>query len=150
MTAPAPVVTGISPNEATPGTKITIRGENFGLISSDIIGINILGKLVWFDLRSFEENENVLALKYDNHCRPYRKCQFISSSGFQQSPRFWGNHGWVHTPFCYRKLYSIVFLNLLLMLIILFFILFNMHLMLTKFSNLIKPNNKHFFNKKVY
>ena len=44
MAAPAPVVTGISPNEATPGTKITIRGENFGLISSDLLGINILGK----------------------------------------------------------------------------------------------------------
>jgi len=43
MAAPAPVVTGISPNEATPGTKITIRGENFGLISSDLLGINILG-----------------------------------------------------------------------------------------------------------
>ena len=45
--APAPVVTGISPNEATPGTKITIRGENFGLVASDLLGINILGKYVW-------------------------------------------------------------------------------------------------------
>ncbi len=57
---PAPVVTGISPNEATPGTKITIRGkakncwqiliirfsfftgENFGTSPSDLLGINIL------------------------------------------------------------------------------------------------------------
>ena len=44
MPPPAPVVTGISPNEATPGTKITIRGENFGLVASDLLGINILGK----------------------------------------------------------------------------------------------------------
>ena len=62
MAAPAPVVTGISPNEATPGTKITIRGENFGLISSDILGINILGKFwILIDLRSFKEKETVLA-----------------------------------------------------------------------------------------
>ena len=43
MTPTAPVVTGISPNEATPGTKITIRGENFGTSASDLLGINILG-----------------------------------------------------------------------------------------------------------
>jgi exocyst complex component 2 len=44
MTKPnSPVVTGISPNEATPGTKITIRGENFGTTASDMLGINILG-----------------------------------------------------------------------------------------------------------
>ena len=46
MGPPAPVVTGISPNEATPGTKITIRGENFGNLASDLLGINILGKLI--------------------------------------------------------------------------------------------------------
>ena len=44
MKPPAPVVTGISPNEATPGTKITIRGENFGTSASDLLGVNILGK----------------------------------------------------------------------------------------------------------
>ena len=91
MAAPAPVVTGISPNEATPGTKITIRGENFGLISSDILGINILGKFqIWFDLCSFKENEGVLAeiLTYDNHRRTYRKCQFISWSRGQVSNNF--------------------------------------------------------------
>ena len=27
---PPPVVSGISPREGPPGTKITIRGENFG------------------------------------------------------------------------------------------------------------------------
>ena len=43
MKVPAPVVTGISPNEAHPGTKITIRGENFGGSASDLLGVNILG-----------------------------------------------------------------------------------------------------------
>ena len=43
MPAPAPVVTGISPNEAHPGTKLTIRGENFGVSASDLLGVNILG-----------------------------------------------------------------------------------------------------------
>lgn len=36
--APPPVVTGLSPNEGPPGTKITIRGENFGSTPSDLIG----------------------------------------------------------------------------------------------------------------
>ncbi|KAF5404749.1 Exocyst complex component 2 [Paragonimus heterotremus] len=36
-----PHVTGISPNEGTPGTKLTIRGENFGQIASDLTHIFI-------------------------------------------------------------------------------------------------------------
>ncbi|CAB4064857.1 EXOC2 [Lepeophtheirus salmonis] len=40
---PAPIVTGISPKEATAGTKITIRGENLGVNDSDILGVLILG-----------------------------------------------------------------------------------------------------------
>ena len=43
MKSIVPIVTGISPNEATPGTKITIRGENFGTSSADLFGVNILG-----------------------------------------------------------------------------------------------------------
>ena len=41
---PPPVVTGISPKEATAGIKITIRGENLGTTPNDVIGVNILGK----------------------------------------------------------------------------------------------------------
>ena len=41
---PPPVVTGISPKEATAGMKITIRGENLGTTPNDLIGVNILGK----------------------------------------------------------------------------------------------------------
>lgn len=33
-----PVVSGISPKEGSPGTKITIRGENLGEDKDDIIG----------------------------------------------------------------------------------------------------------------
>lgn len=36
--APPPVVTGLSPNEGLPGTRITIRGENFGSKPTDLIG----------------------------------------------------------------------------------------------------------------
>lgn len=36
--APPPVVTGLSPIEGPPGTRITIRGENFGNKPSDLIG----------------------------------------------------------------------------------------------------------------
>lgn len=39
----APVVTGISPIEGVPGTKVTIRGENFGNRPEDLIGLTICG-----------------------------------------------------------------------------------------------------------
>ncbi|XP_066578867.1 exocyst complex component 2 isoform X2 [Amia ocellicauda] len=38
-----PLVTGISPNEGTPWTKVTIRGENLGTGPSDLIGLSICG-----------------------------------------------------------------------------------------------------------
>lgn len=36
--APPPIVTGLSPNEGPPGTRIKIRGENFGSKPTDLIG----------------------------------------------------------------------------------------------------------------
>ncbi|XP_060706298.1 exocyst complex component 2 [Hemiscyllium ocellatum] len=38
-----PLVTGISPNEGYPWTKVTIRGENLGTGSTDLIGLTICG-----------------------------------------------------------------------------------------------------------
>ncbi|XP_013377292.1 PREDICTED: exocyst complex component 2 isoform X2 [Chinchilla lanigera] len=38
-----PLVTGISPNEGIPWTKVTIRGENLGTGSTDLIGLTICG-----------------------------------------------------------------------------------------------------------
>ncbi|OON20185.1 IPT/TIG domain protein [Opisthorchis viverrini] len=38
---PAPHVTGISPNEGTPGTKLTIRGENLGQTANDLTHVFI-------------------------------------------------------------------------------------------------------------
>ena len=35
---PAPQVTGISPKEGPPGTRVTLRGENLGVDSKDLIG----------------------------------------------------------------------------------------------------------------
>ena len=37
-----PVVSGISPKEGFPGTKVTIRGENLGNNKDDVIGIGII------------------------------------------------------------------------------------------------------------
>lgn len=39
----APVVTGISPIEGVPGTKVTIRGENLGNRPEDLVGLTICG-----------------------------------------------------------------------------------------------------------
>lgn len=36
--APAPVVTGLSPKEGPPGTKVTIRGEFLGTRANDLMG----------------------------------------------------------------------------------------------------------------
>lgn len=41
--APPPIVTGLSPNEGAPGTRIKIRGENFGSQPGDLIGLTICG-----------------------------------------------------------------------------------------------------------
>ncbi|KAI7799585.1 putative exocyst complex component 2 [Triplophysa rosa] len=38
-----PLVTGISPNEGTPWTKVTIRGENLGTGPNDLTGLSICG-----------------------------------------------------------------------------------------------------------
>ncbi|XP_047651139.1 exocyst complex component 2 isoform X5 [Phacochoerus africanus] len=40
---PPPLVTGISPNEGIPWTKVTIRGENLGTGTPDLIGLTICG-----------------------------------------------------------------------------------------------------------
>lgn len=39
----APLVTGVSPKEGPPGTRVTIRGENFGRDPKDFIGLKICG-----------------------------------------------------------------------------------------------------------
>lgn len=36
--AKKPVVTGLSPKEGPPGTKITIRGEHLGNSARDLVG----------------------------------------------------------------------------------------------------------------
>ncbi|XP_072935687.1 exocyst complex component 2 [Epargyreus clarus] len=40
---PPPVVTGISPKEGPPGTRVTIRGEFLGTSVTDLIGLKICG-----------------------------------------------------------------------------------------------------------
>ena len=39
---PLPLVTGISPKEGPPGTRVTIRGENLGIDVKDLIGKSTL------------------------------------------------------------------------------------------------------------
>lgn len=39
--APPPVVTGLSPKEGPPGTRVTIRGEFLGSKPTDLIGMHL-------------------------------------------------------------------------------------------------------------
>lgn len=41
---PPPVVTGISPAEGPPGTKVIIRGEYLGVNAKDVTGMNCVQK----------------------------------------------------------------------------------------------------------
>jgi len=38
---PPPVVTGISPAEGPPGTKVIIRGEHLGINAKDVTGMKL-------------------------------------------------------------------------------------------------------------
>lgn len=59
--APQPVVTGLSPKEGPPGTRVIIRGEFLGIKPTDLIGKrNVkLGK-------SIALNENFLIQRFKN------------------------------------------------------------------------------------
>ena len=48
---PPPVVTGVSPKEGPPGTRVTIRGENLGYGPDDITGVYSLSVI-------FKSNNN--------------------------------------------------------------------------------------------
>ena len=45
MSKLSPVVTGISPAEGPPGTKVKIRGENLGKKEDDLLGECILSRM---------------------------------------------------------------------------------------------------------
>ena len=51
---PAPKVTGLSPKEGPPGTKVTIRGENLGTSPEEVVGLTICGQdcLIYADWQS--------------------------------------------------------------------------------------------------
>ena len=42
--APPPLVTGVSPKDGLPGTRVTIRGENLGIDARDLIGMFLIKK----------------------------------------------------------------------------------------------------------
>lgn len=55
-TGPPAKVTGISPNEGTPGTKLTLRGEHFGKSALDLThvfvgGIDVSPSARWFSAK---------------------------------------------------------------------------------------------------
>lgn len=65
--AVAPVVTGISPIEGVPGTKVTIRGENLGSRPEDLIGnAHLLCLPTWFTHLTYSPSLFILLI----YCQP--------------------------------------------------------------------------------
>lgn len=62
---PRPYVTGISPKEGYPGTKVIIRGENLGQNETDLVAVKICG--VDCTLRSKWESEKKI-ITYTGFC----------------------------------------------------------------------------------
>jgi exocyst complex component 2 len=62
---PKPLVTGISPKEGYPGTKVTIRGEFLGKDQDDLVSVRICG--VDCTLRAKWEKDNRLTT-YTGYC----------------------------------------------------------------------------------
>jgi len=46
---PPPQVTGISPKEGPPGTRVTLRGENLGTDARDLIGLYLIHINVFYE-----------------------------------------------------------------------------------------------------
>ena len=75
---PKPLVTGISPKEGYPGTKVTIRGENLGKDKSDLIGVRICG--VDCTIRSDWQNERKI-ITYTGFCIGKGDIVVVTQSG---------------------------------------------------------------------
>lgn len=75
---PNPYVTGISPKEGYPGTKVIIRGENLGKEEKDLISVKICG--VDCTLRSRWENERKI-ITYTGFCIGKGDIVVVTSSG---------------------------------------------------------------------
>lgn len=75
---PKPYVTGISPKEGYPGTKVIIRGENLGKDESDLIAVKICG--VDCTLRSKWEKESRI-IAYTGFCIGKGDIVVITRSG---------------------------------------------------------------------
>lgn len=57
--SPPPVVTGLSPKEGPPGTRVTIRGEFLGNQANDLIG-SIDVKLILYFILNFRPLPEIL------------------------------------------------------------------------------------------
>lgn len=56
---PPPIVTGISPKEGPPGTRVTIRGEYLGREQNDMIGMS---EFIHIECIQYQELTNVYLL----------------------------------------------------------------------------------------
>ena len=75
---PKPLVTGISPKEGYPGTKVTIRGEFLGKDETDLIAVRICG--VDCTLRSKWEKDSRI-ITYTGYCIGKGDIVVVTQSG---------------------------------------------------------------------
>ena len=75
---PKPEVTGISPKDGFPGTKVIIRGENLGKDENDLLAVKICG--VDCTLRSKQENSKKITT-YTGKCNGKGDIVVITHSG---------------------------------------------------------------------
>lgn len=75
---PQPLVTGISPKEGYPGTKVTIRGDFLGKDESDLVAVIICG--VDCTLRAKWEKENRITT-YTGFCKGKGDIVIVTNSG---------------------------------------------------------------------
>jgi exocyst complex component 2 len=65
MVGAAPKVTGLSPKEGPPGTKIIIRGENFGNSANDLLSC-IIGGVECFFQSEWQSSSKILCRSGNN------------------------------------------------------------------------------------
>uniref|UniRef100_A0A673W2D1 Exocyst complex component 2 n=1 Tax=Salmo trutta TaxID=8032 RepID=A0A673W2D1_SALTR len=121
-----PLVTGISPNEGTSWTKVTIRGENLGTGPADLVGLSICGHnclltAEWMSASKIvcrvgpakdDKGEIIVTTKSGGHGTSTVSFKLLKAEkiGILDQSAVWGHtHTYIHTHRLNNLLYVCVF-----------------------------------------